>query len=530
MNVIDEFVGGIGWPGYGWNLQWSADGTRLAVMYRSNNIGVVDPFGEEHGEPDVTVRPTYNGRPDPFAFAPDGLRAYAMDEDSDTYGSIVTFPGLETVPVPLLDQDEDEDEEDDEAYEEEDGAGLVLHWPTWSRDGKRIYGSNEDGRIFSIDVGSREIATVPGLRTEGYRSAFLSWGTRLAVVVPGGHGGPSRVGIADRTGRHLYDVDVAVEEPDGELMVPAWAWAPDGDRAAFLTADKQVEIWSLGDARAERLHVLDVPESTTCLVWGADDVLVAAGPTVLHFVRVNTGEAVGDITLLRQPAAPRPLLLDEEDMGEEVWPGPNPTFALDERTWAAAFQEGFVIAPPGRERELTGTLAWTVDRRHAWPVHWGRLDVFPNARAAAEGQVHESLDEILEGFLDATEPEPDTGEWPPPGPDTLDDLFQVFLESVVEYGTDTLPWAGEALHEAALIRARRGEPDGVRALVAATPERRRPFTAAERTRRWPSWTRAPAAPATPPESRSSPTCCARAGPTSPNTSCVTRRTGSETGR
>ncbi|MFC5186942.1 WD40 repeat domain-containing protein [Actinomadura harenae] len=519
VNVIDGIVGGIGWPGYGGTLQWSADETRLAVMYRSNNIGVWDPFGADV-EPSETVRLTFNGRPDPFAFAPGGLRAYAMDDDSDTFGSIVGFPGLETTAVPALDHDEEEDYDEDEEVED-DEEGFVLQWPSWSRDEKRLYGGLRDGRLCSIDVASGEVSWIvqgdrehsqsPGVwnRDEtrlAYRrggelviadaatgqdaavcadvsptGAYLSWGTRLAVILPAGHDSDRpRVAIVDPVGRHRHDLDVTVQSMGHDLMVPTWAWAPGGDRAAFLTADGRVEVWSMDDEGAGRVRAFDAPAKATGLLWGVDDVLVVIGPTVLRFMHAGTGEVVGDFTLLRQPPAPRPLLLDGEDHGEEMRPGPNPTFALDERTWAAAFPEGAVIAPPGREDDLTGVLAWAVDHRYAWPVHWGPLDVFPNASAAAaqgDGPLREKLEPFLGLDPDASAPE--DGEWPPPGPSTVDDLFRAFHETVVEYGADSLPWTGAALHEAALLQARRGEPDGVRALVEASTGRRRPFTAAE---------------------------------------------------
>ncbi|MFC4007468.1 WD40 repeat domain-containing protein [Nonomuraea purpurea] len=510
VNVIDGIVGGVGWPGYGGTIEWSADETRLAVEYRASNVGVWDPFGADV-EPIATVRLTYNGRPDPFALSPDGLRAYVMDEDSETFASIVEFAGLETTTVPAV-TDEEEDEE-----------GFVLDWPVWSRDGKRLYGNLlNEGRLCSIDVASgeiawivqgdknnswpsaawnrdetvlayhrdgelviadaatgRDIATGPGYFDVLFQTVYLSWGTRLAVVVPAEHDAERpRVGIVDRTGRHRYDLDVAVRAPGGDLKVGAWAWAPDGDRAACLTADGRIEVWSLDDDHAERLRTFDAPKKATGLHWGAEDVLVALGPTVLRFLRADTGEVIGDFTLLHQPVAPRPLLLDGEDVGERIRRGPNPTFALDEETWAVAFPEGVVIAPPEREADLAAALAWAVDRRHAWPVHWGRLDVFPDAPTAAE-QVHEPLREDLEQFRGRAARVQEPEQWPPPGPATVDDLFLAFLEAVVEYGGDQLAWPGEALHEAALIRARRGEPDGVRALVEASPAGRRPFVAAE---------------------------------------------------
>ncbi|GAA1595040.1 hypothetical protein GCM10009678_91360 [Actinomadura kijaniata] len=509
VNVIDGIVGGIGWPWYGGTIQWSADETRLAVEYRASNVGVWDPFGSGT-EPIATVRLTYNGRPDPFAVSPDGLRAYVMDEGSETYGSIVEFSSLETTTVPVVDEEEAAEDED------HDEEGFVLKEPVWSRDGKRLYGSLHDRRVCSIDVASggiawivqsegpaawsrdetvlayhrdgglviadaatgRDIATGPGYLDVPYQTVHLAWGNRLAVVVPVTRDAERpRVGIVDRTGRHRYDLDVAVRAPDGELVVGTWAWAPDGDRAACLTVDGRIEVWSLGDEHAERLRAFDAPDKAIGLHWGADDVLVAVGTTVLRFLRADTGEVVGDFTLLRQPAAPRPLLLDGGDAGEEIGRGPNPTFALDEETWAVAFPEGVAIAPPGREADLAASLAWAVDGRHAWPVHWGRLDVFPDAPTAAE-RVDGPLREDLKPFRGRTVRAPEPERWPPAGPATVDDLFRAFLEAVVELGVDRLPWSGEALHEAALIRARRGEPDGVRVLVEASPEGRRPFTAA----------------------------------------------------
>lgn len=519
VNVIDEFVGGIGWPGHGGTLQWSADETRLAVMYRSNNIGVVDPFGEEGGEPDVTVRLTYNGRPDPFAFSPDGLSAYAWDEDSDTFGSIVTLTTEQTRTVPVLD-----DEAMEELYDEEEDEyeSFVLLWSAWSRDGKRVYGNKSDGRICTIDVASGElawvvegdedssqsavwsrdetvlafrrdgslviadaatgqdIATVPGQADDASSTVGLSWGTRLAVILYAGHGvDDPRVGIVDRTGRHLYDIDVAVRQQDHDLVLQTWAWAPDGDRAACLTADGRIEVWTVGGERAERLRAFDGPKGATGLLWGADDMLVALGATVLRFLHADSGEVAGDFTLLQQPTAPRPLLLDGEDLGEEVGDDVNPTFALDAETWAVAFPQGVVIAPPGRTADLSAKLAWSVDRRHAWPTHWGPLDVFPDAPTAEAHVQDEEVGEILDPFHGLPTASAESEQWPPPGSVTLDDLCRAFLEAARGSGMDRYPWTGEAIHEVALILARRGEPEGVRSMVDASPDGRRPFMAAE---------------------------------------------------
>ncbi|XVQ08033.1 hypothetical protein ACQP1W_36475 [Spirillospora sp. CA-255316] len=529
VNVIDGIVGGIGWPGYGEVLEWSADETRLAMVYMASNVGVWDPFGED-AETLATVRLTYNGRPDPFALSPDGLRAYVVDEDSPTAASIVSLAEGrvqrgDAEPIPV--QDEEDDGEEDE---DEEGNGFVLTRPVWSRDGARLYGNLHDGQVCSIDVASgrvswlaegdansrwpsaewsrdetvvayhadrrliiadaltgRPMAELTGYRDVSFQDLYMSWGSRLAVVVPeSGHADRPRVGIVDRTGERLYDLDLAVRLPAYDLDVRSWAWEPGGDRAACLTAAGRIEIWSLDRERGERLRAFDAPEKASGVLWGADGVLVALGTKALRFLRADTGEVIGDFTLLRQVRAPRPLELEGEDLGEEfgysMEPEPNPTFALDDETWAVAFPPGLVIAPSGRDDDLAAALAWSVDRRYAWPVHWGELEVVPDASAAermADSMQDELLGEFLDPFHDRTLPEPGPQEWPPPNTATVDDLFQAFLQAVVEYANDRNPWSGEVLHEAALIRARRGEPEGANRLIEACPEHRRARLAAE---------------------------------------------------
>ena len=65
------------------------------------------------------------------------------------------------------------------------------------------------------------------------------------------------------------------------------------------------------------------------------------------------------------------------------------TFPLDDTTWCAMANpsEGpganLVIAPEGRRADLDGLLAWVVDRRFAWPVRWGELNLVEDAETAA---------------------------------------------------------------------------------------------------------------------------------------------------
>ncbi|MFC5829328.1 WD40 repeat domain-containing protein [Nonomuraea insulae] len=447
VNVIDWIVGGIGWPGYGEVIQWSADESRIALAYRSNNVGVWDPFGEDN-KPVGTARLTYSGRPDPFALAPGGERAYVRQEDDPgAHGAIVPLDDGEVWPgdariKPLsdadqdADQDEDEDEDEDEAEEE---FVEVFERVVWSRDGRRLYGHLYNGQVRSIDPASGRVTwTAEGDRDHkpaewsrdesllafhhdgrlviadaltgrrvsegpGYgKVTFMSWSTRLAVVECGSH-----VAVVDRTARHRYDLDVAPRSPSYDLDVRPWTWGPDGEQAACLTVEGRVEIWSLGDEAGERLRSFDAPDGATGVHWGADDVLVVLGTKVLRFLRADSGEVIGDFRLLRQPSAPRPLMLDEEDFGKDMYPEPDPTFALDDETWAVALPPGVVIAPPGREDDLAAVLTWAVDRRFAWPVHWGELEVVPDAPAAAE-RVPAPLREYLEPFRGRVMREPPT--------------------------------------------------------------------------------------------------------------------------
>lgn len=508
VNVLTEIDGGIGWPDYVEMLQWSADETRIAMVFMTNNVGLWDPFGEEY-EPIGRVRLCANGRPAPFAFAPDGVRAYMLDDNNDStefHGSIVSLTEGESSARALRVRPEAADED-------LDGRGddtFILSRVVWSRDGRRLYGHLHNGRVCSIDVvpgtvswvvqsdpnynrppaewsrdeqlvafhrnGSLVIADAadgqPVAELPGYgESSFLCWGARLAVVTE------QSVGIVDRGGEHHYDLDITLHEPDYHSDAPTWAWAPgDDERAVCLTADGRIEVWSLGDRQGERLRSFDAPEGADGVLWGADGVIVAVGETVLRFLRVDSGEVIGDFRLLRQPPGPRPLDIEGDDWGDSMDPEPNPTFALDDDTWAVAFESGLVVAPAGREGDIAATLAWVIDHRFAWPVHWGRLEIVPDVPTAAR-RAAEPLYAYLEPFRSRAVPTPEPQKWPPPNTATIDDLFRAFQETVMEYGIE--PWVGEALHGAALIRARRGEVDEALNLIDICPQAGQPHVAAE---------------------------------------------------
>ncbi|WP_405610610.1 hypothetical protein [Streptomyces sp. NBC_01508] len=156
-----------------------------------------------------------------------------------------------------------------------------------------------------------------------------------------------------------------------------WAWAPSGDRGAVLTAAGAIEVWWLGDGELRRLRTLAAPAGTQGVLWGIDEVIVAVGERVLRFLRADSDEIVGAYTFLREADAELPL---HEGCVYDHFDGR--ILALDEHTWCLPVEPDMAIAPPERRAGVEAQLAWIVDRRYAWPLHWGRFGVWPDAATA----------------------------------------------------------------------------------------------------------------------------------------------------
>ncbi|MGZ0146262.1 hypothetical protein ACXJJ3_04275 [Kribbella sp. WER1] len=510
VNKLDGIPGGVGWPGYARSIQWSPDGQRVAVAFNTNMVGLWDPFGSHGTDPIGDVSVTDGGsRPPDFAFAPDGRHAYiGMRAPREVHGCIAPLDRrsffynaydedgpqpawlAESLP-PAVKARLGEDE-------------LFFEQVFWSRDGSRIYGYSRRKWAASIDVRSGQVVWLEGAETHGQAPAWtldermlavhldgrlliadaltgallaelpglpgaqLCWGPggRLAVVVTEHHF--PRVVVHDPDGRS-HHLRVAPAEADWELPdVTTWSWSPDGKFAACLTTDGQLEIWAPGEY-PEAVEVFDVPEETTGVIWGADEVIVAAGRKTLRFVESGTGDVLGDFRFLQEPYAERPLDLDGDDIGldlEDEEHG-DPSFVLDEDTWAAAFAPGLVIAPDGRRDDLDEMLSWVVDRRYSWPTWWGDLEIVPDAATAA-ARLGAPYDDYLQPFVDAPEPAP-AETWPPPNTATVEDLFLVALRSVEPLYEGWDHHVSENLRHAARLRARRGEVQGALDLLAAVP-------------------------------------------------------------
>ncbi|MFG2005044.1 hypothetical protein ACGFNU_38455 [Spirillospora sp. NPDC048911] len=514
VNTVRRIQGGIGWPGYAGTIQWSADSSRIAMAHSTNRVGVWTFGGERLATIDVSDG---NSRPSQFALSPDGRSVYfhcGTNGDGGLQGCVVPLdrgalwwlpnhvetdhPYLMARRLPAAVQDDFAQRDDG------DGEWKVGQWiddPQWSPDGSRLFGAN----AISVDAETREVvwyapgkfarlspdgslvaavtrrglflreASTGRIRCGPYalgKPVSLHWApgravNRLAVLTP-------PTGTAETGGVHVFDDDRLVfsaQVPHGgwgsrEGDHNAWAWAPGGERAAFLTITGTAEIWSFADPADPRLVQTVLAGGADTVYWGADDTLVVLDDVVMQFVKVETGEVIGDFYSLYVPPGPRPV---EGDLVEEF---DGRIFALGEDTWAMTLQPDAVIAPEGSEDELDALLAWGVGGRHAWPVRWGELRVLPDALTAAEvlgsedgGLLREYREELEEA--DADEP----AEWPPPNTATVDDLFEAARDSLT--GLDRHGWGShmaDYLRAAARLRARNGEPEAAMTLIGDIPE------------------------------------------------------------
>ncbi|WP_026413585.1 WD40 repeat domain-containing protein [Actinomadura oligospora] len=445
VNKIDMDEMGVGWSGHRDTIQWSADGTLLAVVNNTNSVGLWDPFGEPTdpiGNADVTDG--LDCAPD-FALAPDGRRAYISTYSPQkvmgciaplTQGPLWYVGGFETDSSPLV---KTFPEEIPDEFRRRLGKDTwSFRRVRWSRDGTRLLGFNgawacsvdvpggrmrwlartggdfvewspddrrfgaiasdtpdaEVGRLTVFDAGTGRAMCAPVEQLTG----TLHWGmrgtaARLAVVTRDGRG----VDLYDEDGQHEYHLDIGTTERIGVSYWDGperpWAWSPSGAHGACLTSDDRIEVWSLADDPA-LVRSIDVPEGTAAVLWGAEGVLAAIGEFSLRFVRALTGDVVGDFVVgMEDEEGLGPVGAEDELHGDHT----ADTFPLDETTWCALASppEGpgadLVIAPEERRADLDNVLAWVVDRRFAWPVRWSDLNLVEDADAA-EAELSAAVD------------------------------------------------------------------------------------------------------------------------------------------
>jgi WD40 repeat protein/tetratricopeptide (TPR) repeat protein len=424
VNTLDPIDGGVGWLDSPGAVQWTADGERLGLAHNTNAIGAWDPFDKET-KPQSHTSPT-NGddHPPAWCWSPDGGRVcVACWSDSEVPGFFVGLDAgkrtgrhlyyRDPKPAPLANKLARG------VRAQLQGAAVeVREHLRWSSDGTRVYGHSSrqayvtdakgqvtwlqpvtapvawsrDGLVLAdatdgitlrdgvTGATTRTLAAYAGVRA-------LSFGergkvTRLAAVVPEAGGVAGAVHVFD-DGVHRYTLATkpsAVAPSPGDFC--GWQWSPDATRGLCLTADGAIAVWSLGDVPALE-RTLPAPDGTRGVLWGAGDVIVALGPRCIRFVRASDGAVLGDHTLLREAAGLKPLEDEKGDRGDAL--RPDPTFALgDAPAWVTAFANGLVIAPKSLTTQLDGALCWAVERRFAWPLRWGAVDVVGDAPAAAK--------------------------------------------------------------------------------------------------------------------------------------------------
>ena len=525
VNVLDGIRNGVGWPDYAANIQWSADSQTIASEFSTCMVGKWDPFGGQADPPLADVgHATINGnsRPVGYALHPDGSRIFLHHGDWDDGAPVASgvwgcfaalrhshFGGHRTEPDPVW-----LTKPDPELHRSLIGAVISPDTSTFSRDGNRIWGFGEwwwegvdydrQSGVYCIDVPSRKLiwfidaefnqlndnnrmSVSPDdtlIAHHDHNQLILSdatTGTPLSRIEPLSNTAKPLWSLRDGTPRlalvnterhhktpirilehtrHQYDLDLTPKPtdwqfPDGH----PWAWSPDGRRAACLTIDNQVEIWELDD-KPRKLHDFTVNDDALGLWWGADDILVIGGPRSLTFRNLTTGDILGDFSLTREIPKPRPLWYDTTDHGQSLYP--NPTFALDDE-WAAAFPEGVVIATTDRTKDLDTMLAWSIDRRYAWPLRWGQPTIVDHISAAFPLLNGDTQEELYE--LEDIEPDTIQAPWPPPNDATLDDLFDATTEAVLDNQTRWNGHIADTLRHTARQRARLGQPDAAEKIL-----------------------------------------------------------------
>ncbi|TDC77066.1 WD40 repeat domain-containing protein [Streptomyces hainanensis] len=368
------------------------------------------------------------------------------------------------------------------------GVSGGVGWPDyddviqWSADGTRVglaYSTNQVGVFDPFGRYGHPLASASvtdgasrppdwALAPDG-RRAFVSTGSPCALkgcVIPLEAGHLSWLPNHAAAG-HPYLLPDALPEGGGGERGELWldggaSWSRDGTRLSAYDPERGREfVIDLADRRVA--WATEDEEETAGTGDGSAGARVSVEPTRVTFERPATREVLGDFTFLREPAAPRLIAYEypHDDLGVE--------FALDDHTWCAAFESGVVIAPPNRAEELDAVLAWSVDRRFAWPVRWGGLEIVPDIRAAADRLPDDVTGFVVRECVERLDAGQSTtswqGAWPPPNTATLDDLFSAARDAVSSLRGQWDFVVNEQLRDVVRLRARRGEPDGVTALL-----------------------------------------------------------------
>jgi len=515
VNILDPIEGGIGWPDYPNCISWTADSNKLGIAYNTNSFGFFDPFGETT-VPLIGADVTDGwSRPPAFCLLPDGKHAFIgcwrdaevpgvfleWKEKSSKRSSKMGRPTKikamgEKIPKGLRDK-------------LENGHLEPPKFITPSPDGSKVHCINSHGFAYTITLANGHLDYITKV---GLPAAFSPDGRFLAhtlaglVIYDGKTGLPtlslpmhlgmnslhwSNLGETSRLagvvsedndfnaepGVHIYDdgayrysIDVKPRNPtwdDGDFK--AFAWSTSGKRAAVLDEKGQVHVVSLEQSvTVER--VIPLNEDIRGIFWAkpegsSREIIIAAHRECIMFIDANTGEIYAEHSFRKAPESPRPLDTGEMDLADRL--RPDPTFAIDEETWGAAFPEGLVIAPIDKKGKLDAHLAWSVDRRFALPVRWGGLEIVDSAAAVARGTIKPAG--VNWKKFKPSKSRKQAPAFPPPNPATFGPIYDAVGQSMEDLGLGWQSHVAENLQHAAIFRARRGEISEALAMADTIP-------------------------------------------------------------
>ncbi len=503
VNVLDPIEGGVGWPEYPNCLSWTSNSERLGIAFNTNSVGLFDPFGSS---PDALIHADVTdgwSRPPAFCVLPDGEHVYiSCWRGSEIPGALVSFKvknGKRRTNRNSSPRAKAMAKKIPAAMHKnlENGHLEPPKYITPAPNGERIFCINSHGFAYAITL---KTGTLDYITKVGLPAAYSPDGRFLAhtlagLVIYDGQTGlptsklPMHMGMnalhwgqqgstlrlagvvsaenefkAD-PGVHIYDdnvyrysIDVKPREPSwDDSDFAAFAWAPAGNRAAILDEDQKLHIVSLGETvTVER--IIHVKEELRGVFWASpgglsENVIILTCRESIVFIDAQSGEIMAEHTFMKAPEEQRPLDTGEMDFADQM--RPDPTFAIDDESWGAAFSEGVVIAPPTKKHKLDAHLAWSVDRRYAFPVRWNNLDIAASAAEVAQGSV-KPAGVNWKKFKPAKSrkaPPP----FPPANPDSLAPFFDALVQIFAELGPGWRYHVAENLRYACRLRARRGE-------------------------------------------------------------------------
>lgn len=500
VQIIDPVSGGVGWPDYPKQLQWSSDSERLGVGINTNGVAMFDLFAEKPTILDEAYVTDGWSRPPAWALSPDGTRAFiSCWRGHEVPGAIASFasdprrrrnmygyrPTAETFMAKTL-----------AASIKKKLDGRELNAPGdvfWGGDGAHVFVrcGSDIGAIDSKKGQFLWLELIGGVSSFSPDGRFVAWSedgltfgdalTGKASPIEGWpHGDASLhhwvmrgstarlavVSVGNKAGVAIVDDGKLYGAIDSKPLGGRWegalretdlspfSWSPDGTMAAVLTTQSKVEVWSLADAKPSKIATLAAPDGVTGVFFGADGVIVLAGPQRAHFVRHTDEQALGTFTFgVEPPTAQRPLELDGEDLANEL--KPTPMFALDDRAWLCAFDCGVIVAPPEYTERALRSMAWSFERRAAVPAHWGSVEVF--SEPSAVGRSAKAPKGVPWRKFKAGSVSTEAKEWPPERAVSLDELVSFAVDSLAGLNRGWSSFSSESLHSAATMLAYRSE-------------------------------------------------------------------------